>query len=86
MNLIYSLVDGEVTSREATAEELKTARDAALRKMDEKEGNWAMISCWNCNSAYKHFLEDTTDNFLFACVMGCGHWFYNGVDITEPQE
>ena len=83
-NQSYFLVDGEVSSREATSEELAAARKAAKEKLKATDGaGWAMRSCWNCNHAHSRFLEDTKDNFLFSCVMGCGRWYYNGVDITE---
>lgn len=83
MNQIYRLCDGEVVSREASTEELADARAAAKAKLKADSSDWAMRSCWNCNPAHSHFLEDTNDGFLFSCVMGCGRWFYAGVDITE---
>jgi len=88
MNKVYSLKDGEVVSREATPDELAATRRTALKMMDESDALPAMRTCWNCNPAHAHFLEDTADDFLFACVMGCGHYFFNGIDITEgaPDE
>lgn len=89
MNKAYSLSeDREVVEREASPEELKAARDAAEKRLKEKAGGsgWAMRSCWNCNHAHRHFLENLSDGFLFSCVMGCGRWYYQGIDITESDE
>jgi len=82
MNKAYSLSGDEVVEREATPEELEAARDAAKAILAKDPSGWAMRSCWNCNPSHRHFLADTTDEFLFSCVMGCGRWYYNGIDIT----
>ncbi len=53
----------------------------ALRKeASEKIDKLVMRSCWNCNSAHKHLKELDVP---IACIW-CGHYFYKGIDITEP--
>ena len=86
MNKKYWLEGDNVQSREATAEELAAARTAAKAKMAADPGSWAMRSCWECNGSHTYFLADTDDGFLFTCLMGCGRWYYNGVDITEDSD
>ena len=76
---------GEPASREITPEELEAARSAALAKLEANPDGWAMRSCWVCNPAHAHFLSDLEDSFLFTCVMGCGHWYYQGIDITKTE-
>jgi hypothetical protein len=85
-NLAYSLRAGKVISRPATPEELSAARKEALEKLRKDTSAWAMRSCWVCNPAHNHFLRDTSDGFLFNCVMGCGRYYYNGIDITQYEE
>lgn len=85
MNLVYFLEGDDVRSRPASAEELKAARDAAQAKIDKNPTDWAVRSCWVCNPVHNHFLQ-TSDGFLFNCAMGCGHWFYQGVDITSGTD
>jgi len=85
MNKAYSLVDDEVVERDATEQELSEAREKARTKLQKDPAGWAMRSCWNCNPAHRRFLEDTTDDFLFSCVMGCGRWYWNGIDITGEK-
>lgn len=82
LNKAYSLSDGAVIERDATPEELASARDAANAKLKVDPADWAMRSCWKCNPSHSHFLENTNDGFLFSCVMGCGRWYYGGIDIT----
>ena len=67
--------DYKFSSRPATAEEISAAREAF--------SDPAMRSCWECNSAHAHFLNDTTDDFSFMCLMGCGRFFHNGIDVTD---
>lgn len=85
-NQIYRLEAGAVVSRNATEEELRLARQAALEKLQEDAAGYAVRSCWNCNPAHEHFLQEVDDGFLFACIMGCGRWFYEGTDITESDD
>jgi len=85
-NLSYSLNGDEVVSRPATIEELAAAREAALAKLKDEPGAWSMRSCWVCNGAHRRFLTDPDDGFLFRCVMGCGHVYYGGIDITEYDQ
>jgi len=84
-NLTYSLDGERVISREATDEELKTARDAATAKLKKDNAAYAIRSCWVCNPAHSHFLEHRAESFLFHCMMGCGHWYYQGIDITTAD-
>ncbi len=85
-NQVYSLIDGCLAERPATPEELETAREVARAKVKDDPANYSIRSCWNCNGAHKHFLKDTSDGFLFVCGMGCGRWYYNGIDITTDEE
>jgi hypothetical protein len=79
--------DGAVASRLVPSEELAAARKTATEKLEANPSGWAMRSCWVCNPAHAHFLEDLTDGFLFQCVMGCGHWYYQGIDLSGgPHE
>ena len=86
MNLVYSLDGDNIVSRPASEEELKKSRDAALEKVRKDPSAWAVRSCWVCNPAHSHFLKNANDGFLFQCLMGCGHWYYQGVDITNYDE
>ena len=38
----------------------------------------AMRSCWNCNPAHEGLKNAT---YVINCFE-CGHWFFNGSDIT----
>ena len=76
---------GEPASREITPEELETARWAACAKLEANPQGFAMRSCWVCNPAHAHFLTDLMDGFLFTCIGDCGHWYYQGIDITVKE-
>lgn len=78
MNYAYSLSNDVVTRSEMTPVQLAVAR------ADAAKHDAAMRSCWVCNPAHNHFLATTADNFLFWCI-GCGHWYFNGMDITEDD-
>lgn len=82
-NQVYSLDGDTVASRDATETELAAAREAAHAILQKDAAGYAIRSCWVCNSAHSHFLEDRDNGFLFYCLMGCGHWYYQGVDITQ---
>jgi len=75
-NLAYLLVDGKLTSREVSEIELVEARANAQKQQI------VMRSCWNCNHAHERFLADLTDRFFFVCF-DCGHYYYQGIDITD---
>jgi hypothetical protein len=81
-NLVYSLDGDRVVSREAREEELEAARSEAAEILKKDKAGYAIRSCWVCNSAHAHFLAGGDDGFLFCCLMGCGRWYYQGVDIT----
>lgn len=81
----YFLVGDKINSREVSDDELETARVAAEAKLKKDPSDWAMRSCWVCNQAHAHFLRDLQDGFLFQCVMGCGHWYYQGIDLTGGE-
>jgi len=86
-NQAWSLDEnGEPVSRDASDEELENARVIARRRLDKDKADYAMRSCWNCNSAHTHFLEDLNDGFLFVCFSECGRWYYQGIDITIDDE
>jgi hypothetical protein len=80
MNKLYWLDGDEIRERDATEDELVEARRAA--KEDMEKNSWAMRSCWNCNSAHSSLLKEPND-FVFRCVVGCGNWYYKGMDITQ---
>jgi hypothetical protein len=83
-NLAYSLDDdGEVMSRIATEQEIETARSEARAKLLEDPNAWALRSCWVCNPAHRHFLNDLADGFLIRCFAECGRVYYQGIDVTE---
>lgn len=86
-NHVWSLdADGEPVSRPSTAEELQEARDEATELARETEGSCvAMRSCWDCNPAHAHFLDGDWGDWVLACVMGCGRYFFRGVDITVAE-
>lgn len=84
-HLAYSLENGEVVSRIASVEEVAAASSAAHARLQQDHVSYAMRTCWVCNPAHAHFLQN--DNFLFQCMMGCGHWYYQGIDLTGgPHE
>ena len=85
MNKVYSLKNGEIVARDATPDELTKARETALDRLKKNPSGWAMRSCWNCNPAHYYFLTDPNDGFLFQCVMGCGNWYYGGINITKLE-
>jgi hypothetical protein len=60
------------------------AREAAT-KLYEEHGTSIiqMRSCWNCNEAHEH-LKDP-DAGVISCFV-CGHFFYDGQDITEEAD
>jgi len=39
-------------------------------------------SCWNCNGSHEHLKDG---KFTMLCIW-CGHYYYNGVDITIFDE
>lgn len=85
-NHAWSLgADGAVTSREAMPEELEAARAGAEAIPISRI---AVRTCWSCNPAHASFLANGgmgTDWYLH-CAVGCGRWFFDGVDITEYAE
>ena len=56
------------------------AEAAAILKKDNT--NFAMRSCWNCNSGHEYLKEA---DYIIWCF-SCGHWFYKGMDITVEDE
>jgi hypothetical protein len=60
-NLKYSLDGDNVVSRPATPDELKSAREAAIAKLNKDRADMSMRSCWVCNPAHYHFLDDTNE-------------------------
>lgn len=59
----------------------QTLRAEAKKLIKKDIENLAMRSCWNCNGAHEHLKEA---DYVIVCAMGCGHYYYKGVDITEP--
>jgi len=59
---------------------IEEARAAARIYM--QHNNPVIRSCWNCNLAHEHLKNA---EYPFMCAMGCGHWFYKGVDITKDE-
>ena len=85
LNLVYVLSGDEIASREATPKELADARQAAHERLRADPGSWALRSCWVCNPAHAHFLNDTADGWILRCF-SCGRVYYQGIDITEGDE
>jgi hypothetical protein len=77
--------DGKPESRETSGVELIAARGTAYGRLECDPTDYEVRSCWVCNPAHSHFLDNLTDGFLFACLMGCGRWYYQGIDITEDS-
>ena len=63
-----------MTSKTRVEEARKKAK--AILKKDGANFEWR--SCWNCNGAHEHL----KDHGLINCFE-CGHWYYQGIDITE---
>ncbi len=63
------------------ATELEKLRKEAREIIQADKTAIAMRSCWNCNSAHKHFLIGDWGKWVLYCFE-CGHYFYKGVDIT----
>ena len=61
-------------------EELKRLREEAFEQMKKDEGP-AMRSCWNCNSGHEHLKGAKCVIVCFEC----GHYYFKGEDITEPE-
>jgi len=40
-------------------------------------------SCWNCNPAHE-YLKNV--DYPFLCLWGCGHWFFEGHDLSAIAE
>ena len=55
--------------------------DEAYKWMRDNGGNYAMRSCWKCNSALEHLKKA---EYVIMCF-GCGHWFYKGKDLTKIE-
>jgi hypothetical protein len=57
---------------------------AAANKLREEKGIGCVVfrSCWNCNPAHEH-LKTVTDAVILC--FGCGHYFYNGVQISTEE-
>ncbi len=47
--------------------------------LDAEPANYALRSCWHCNSAHEHLRQSEGVLLCFDC----GHWYYKGVDLTE---
>ena len=57
---------GGCASREATKEEVQNGRKVAEKAIDDD--SFSMRSCYVCNPAHAHLMED--DDFVFMCF-GC---------------
>lgn len=66
---------GAVASTPASAEEIEEARG---------DFEMALRSCWNCNSAHEHFLNEPRGR-SFLCF-DCGRYFSNGIDVTDYED
>ena len=61
--------------------EIDEARKKAIKILREHPEVAELRSCWNCNPAHEHL-----KNHLLVNCYDCGHWYYNGLDITMPDE
>lgn len=69
---------GECENRPATKEEIEKGR----KKYDDRQfAGVGMRSCYECNSAHAHLMED----FMFRCF-SCGRLFVDGVDVMDYKE
>ena len=61
-------------------------KEEAIEKADQwmrDHGNgFSFRSCWNCNRAHEHLRNA---EYVILCFV-CGHYFFNGVDITEEEK
>ena len=46
----------------------------------------AIRSCWQCNSAHRHFLKGDWGDWVCFCLMGCGAYYFDKADITDWSE
>lgn len=77
--------DGRAMSASVAAERLASAREGASNLPLTR---WSIRSCWSCNPAHAHFLDDEGmgADWGFHCAMGCGRWYFDDVDITEYDD
>ena len=57
------------------------AREAAKVYLETNPSGVWLRSCWNCNEAHERLKQS---EYVIICF-SCGHWFYQGVDITEEK-
>lgn len=62
--------------------DMKSLREKAKDKIRKDRNNVTFRSCWNCNEAHEHLKKS---KLVINCGI-CGHWYYKGEDITEPDE
>ncbi len=60
--------------------ELEKLRAEAKKRRGPYGTNFALRFCWKCNPAHEYMKKSKR---VIRCYQ-CGHWFYKGVDITEP--
>lgn len=85
-NHAWSLgTDGAVASRPASPAELEAARAGAEAVPISRI---SVRTCWECNPAHASFLASggMGTDWYFHCAVGCGRWFFDGVDITEYED
>lgn len=63
---------------------IRAARKAAQDLLAANEDALAMRTCWVCNAAHIHMI-DQTDEFVLNCF-GCGRWYFQKTDITIYTE
>ena len=79
MSKTYKLSgDHEFTSEDTAPEVLEKAREQAVELM--KDGDVMLRSCWVCNGAHAHFIEEA--GVVLNCF-GCGHLYLGGIDLME---
>jgi hypothetical protein len=62
---------------------IEALRLEAREILSKDPAGYAIRSCWNCNQAHEHLKKV---DYPIYCIMGCGHWFYKGADITQNNE
>ena len=70
--------EGGCTSRPATKEEIEAGREE-IRKA---KGDFEMRSCYECNGAHPHLMEEGRIVNCFAC----GRWYASGVDVMDYEK
>lgn len=71
------------SSTELSADELAEVRAEAQAIVESGDGSkLVMRSCWLCNPAHLHLVDEESESYLLRCF-ACGRFFVNGKDLTN---